>query len=117
MSCCSGLVYYLTCAWTACQGRPCMRTFILPFTCCQSSCFLQVSRLDPVAKIDAQLVQSLAPIPAFPSPLFRDIHHGQIQNLEQGIIGWENSSLLCHFPKLPVEVLDGIRCVNDLADF
>ena len=24
--------------------------------------------------------------------------------------------MLCHFPKLPVEVLDGIRCIYDLAD-
>ena len=43
MSCCSGLVYYLTCAWTACQGRPCMRTGSSEFISGRDSMLIDLS--------------------------------------------------------------------------
>lgn len=57
--------------------------------------------------------------PVLPSsgPFFRDIHHGQIQHLEQAVISWENSLGLGHFPELPVEALNGVSRIDEPTQF
>ena len=41
---------------------------------------------------------------------------GQINELEQCHVVWEHPLSFCHFPNLPMEALDGVGGVNQLAD-
>ena len=52
--------------------------------------------------------------PVFSSacPFLRDVDGGQIQHLEQAVIGWENALVFGHFPELTVKSLDSVRRVN-----
>ena len=70
-------------------------------------------------KMNHQLVQNLAPVPGsgFSNPFLRTIHHCQIQQFEQCIIGREDGSAFGYLTELTVDVLDGIRCIDDFSQF
>lgn len=63
--------------------------------------------------LDAQL--SVDPDPILPpaGPLFRNIHHCQMQHLEGTFIRRKDGFYLCCLAELPVEVLDGIGHVDE----
>ena len=63
-----------------------------------------------------QLIKGLTPVPAPSDPLFYDIHHGQIQQFEQGRTCREDRPILCYFPQQVVKVLYGIGGINQLSD-
>ena len=45
-------------------------------------------------------------------PLFRNIHHSQIEHFKQAVISRKNRLGFCHFPKLTVEALNGVSGIN-----
>lgn len=49
-----------------------------------------------------------APVLASADPLFRSIHHCQIQHLQKTVIGGKYGLYLCHFPALAVESFNGM---------
>ena len=49
-------------------------------------------------------------------PLFRDIHHCQIQHLQQAVIGGKNRLGLGHLAQLTIKSLDGVGGVNQSPD-
>lgn len=49
------------------------------------------------------------------SPFFRNIHHGQIQHFQQAVIRREYRLFPGHFPKLPVEALDRVGRIDQVA--
>lgn len=51
-----------------------------------------------------------------PRPLFCDVHYGQVQYFQQGIIGRKNRLGFGHFPQMSVEIFDGIDGVNQRPD-
>ena len=58
-----------------------------------------------------------APILSAASPLFRDVHHGQIQHFQKAVIGWEHGFSFGHLAKLTIEFLNGIGRVNQPPHF
>ena len=70
-----------------------------------------------VSKEDRQLGVDQAPILSAASPLFRDVHHSQIQHFQKAVIGWEHGFSLGHLAKLTVESLNGIGRVNQPPHF
>ena len=62
----------------------------------------------PVGEENRQLSIDPAPILPAACPLFRDIHHGQIQHLEQTVIRGKHGLGFGHLPQLTVESLDGV---------
>ena len=59
----------------------------------------------PVGKVDVQLGVNHTPVLASACPFSGDIHHGQIQHLQQAVIRRENSLGLGHLPQLAVKPL------------
>ena len=53
-----------------------------------------------------------APILPPASPLFRDVHHRQIQHFKQAVIRRKDGFRLGHFAELPVEPLNGVGGVD-----
>ena len=53
-----------------------------------------------------------APILPPSGPLFRDVHHGKIQHLEQAVVGGKNGFGLCHLAKLAVKSLNCIGGID-----
>ena len=49
-----------------------------------------------------------APVLTPASPLFRNVHHGQIQHFQQTVICGEHSFCFGYFPELAVKALNGI---------
>ena len=76
---------------------------------------IYVGRGNSAIKIDTQLVQGLSPVPAGSGPFFCDIAHSQIQDFEQGIVRRKDGLGLRYLAELAVEILYGIRGVNDFA--
>ena len=68
-----------------------------------------------VGKIDGHLGVDHAPILPPTGPLFRNIHHRQIQHLEHAVIGGEHRFCLGHFAKLTVEAFNGIGGIDEPA--
>ena len=50
-------------------------------------------------------------------PLFRNIHHRQIQHFQQAVVRWEDGFCLGDFSQLAVEALDGISRIDQPPDF
>ena len=70
----------------------------------------------PVGKIDCQLGMDHAPVLAPSGPFSCNVHHGQIQHLQQAVVGGKNGLGFRHLPKLAVEALNGVGGVNQPAD-
>ena len=68
-------------------------------------------------KIDGQLRVDHAPVLPPSRPLFRDVHHRQIQHFQQAVICRENRFGLGYFAKLAVKTLNGIGGINQPPDF
>ena len=62
-------------------------------------------------KIDGHLGMDQAPILPSPSPLFRNIHHGQIEHFQQAIIGRKHRFGLGNLTQLAVKALN---CVGGI---
>ena len=56
------------------------------------------------------------PVLAAACPLFRDVHHGQIQHFQQAVICGEHGFGLGHLTKLAVKSLNGVGGVDQAAD-
>lgn len=92
----------------ACQGPPRRRVFIFTLVHATAPCLYQVFRLNPILKINAELIQRLTPVPSFAGPFLGDINHSQIQRFEQGIICRKDALGLCYFPELTIEIFNCI---------
>ena len=57
-----------------------------------------------------------APVLPPTCPLFRNIHHGQIQHLQQAVIGWEHGFRLGNLAELAVKALNGVGGVDHSAN-
>ena len=68
-----------------------------------------------LGKIDGYLSVDQAPVLPPPSPLFRNVHHGQIQHFQQAVIGGKDGLGLGHLAQLAVETLDGIGGIDQPA--
>ena len=58
-----------------------------------------------------------APVLPPTRPLFRNIHHRQIQHFQQTVVCGENALGFCNLPQLPVKALDRVRGIDQTADF
>lgn len=58
-----------------------------------------------------------APVLPPTCPLFRNIHHRQIQHFQQTVVRRENALGFCDLPQLPVKALDRVRGIDQTADF
>ena len=70
-----------------------------------------------ILKIDRQIRVNSAPILTSASPLFRDVHHCQIQHLKQAVIRREDGLCFGNFPQLAVEAFYRIGRINQLSQF
>ena len=57
-----------------------------------------------------------APVLPPTRPLFRNIHHRQIQHFQQTVVCLENALGFCNLPQLPVKALDRVRGIDQTAD-
>ena len=57
------------------------------------------------------------PIMPVAGPFFRDILCGQIKELQQAVIGREDSAAFGDFPKLTIEPLNGIGSIDYFPHF
>lgn len=69
-----------------------------------------------VLKINSHLSADHAPILAPPGPLFRDIHHGQMQHFQEVVIPRKDGFRPGALSQLAVESLDCIGGINQPAD-
>lgn len=69
-----------------------------------------------LGEVDSHLGVDHTPVLPTSGPLFRDIHHGQIQHFQQAVIGGEHGFGFGHLAQLAVEALDGIGGVNQPPD-
>ena len=58
-----------------------------------------------LGKIDGHLSVDQAPVLSPSGPLFRNIHHGQVQHFQQAVIGGKDGFSLGHLAQLTVEAL------------
>ena len=58
-----------------------------------------------------------APVLPPTRPLFRNIHHRQIQHFQQTVVCRENALGLCDLPQLPIKAFDRVRGIDQTADF
>lgn len=58
-----------------------------------------------------------APVLLQTRPLFRNIHHRQIQHFQQTVVCRENALGFCNLPQLPVKALDRVRGIDQTAVF
>ena len=70
-----------------------------------------------ILKIDRQIRVNSAPILTSASPLFRDVHHCQIQHLKQAVIRREDGLCFGYLAKLAVEAFYRIGRINQLSQF
>lgn len=68
-----------------------------------------------LGKVDGHLGVDQAPVLPPSSPLFRNIHHGQIQHFQQAVIGGKDGLGLGHLAQLAVETLNGVGGVDQPA--
>ena len=65
-----------------------------------------------LGKVDGHLGVDQAPVLPPSGPLFRNIHHGQIQHFQQAVIGGKDGLGLGHLAELAVEALNGIGGID-----
>lgn len=58
-----------------------------------------------------------APVLPPTRPLFRNIHHREIQHFQQTVVCRENALGFYNLPQLPVKALDRVRGIDQTADF
>lgn len=58
-----------------------------------------------------------APILSVTCPLFRNIHHRQIQHFQQTVVCQENALGFCDLPQLPIKTFNRVRGIDQTADF
>ena len=63
-----------------------------------------------------KLAHDQSPVERLPDPLGCYVLHGQIQNLEKGIISRENRPVLRDLPELSVETLDGFGGIDQFPE-
>ena len=57
-----------------------------------------------------------APVLSPPAPLFRTIHHGQIQHFQQAVIGRKDGfGLVGNLAELAIKALNGVGGVDESA--
>ena len=66
-----------------------------------------VKPIQPVGEEYFQLGINLPPVLPAARPLFRDDDHGEVQHLEQAVVGGENKLGFDDFSELPVEIFNG----------
>ncbi len=69
-------------------------------------------RRQTLSKIDGQLRMDAAPVLPSTCPLFRNIHHRQIQHFQQTIVCRENALGFCDLPQLPIKAFDRVRGID-----
>ena len=69
-----------------------------------------------LGKVDSHLGVDQAPVLPPAGPLFRNIHHRQIQHFQQTVVCLENALGFCNLPQLPVKALDRVRGIDQTAD-
>ena len=72
---------------------------------------------DTLSEIDGQLRMDAAPVLPPTCPLFRNIHHRQIQHFQQTVVCLENALGFCDLPQLPIKAFDRVRGIDQTADF
>ena len=88
-----------------------------PFTLDGRAVFCYVPLLrHPVRVIDRKLGVDHRPVLSPARPLFCDVQHGQIQHLEQAVIGRKNRLGFGHFSQLTVESLDGVGGIDQPSE-
>ena len=70
-----------------------------------------------LSEIDGQLRMDAAPILLTTRPLFRNIHHRQIQHFQQTVVCRKDALGFCDLPQLPVKAFDRVRGIDQTADF
>lgn len=70
----------------------------------------------PLPKEDGQLPVDCTPVLTPSCPFPGNVHHGQIQHLEQAVIGGEYGFGFRHLPELAVEAFNSIGGVDQLPD-
>ena len=65
-----------------------------------------------LGEVDSHLHVDHTPVLPPAGPLFRDVHHGQIQHFQQAVVGGKYGFGFGHLAQLTVEALDGIGGVN-----
>ena len=66
-------------------------------------------------KVDRQLRMDHAPVLPPSRPLFRDVHHRQIQHFQQAVICWKHRFGPGHLAQLAVETLYGVGGIDQPA--
>lgn len=61
-----------------------------------------------LGKVDGHLGMDDTPVLPPPSPLFRNVYHGQIQHFPQAVIGGKDRFSLGHLAELAVKALNGV---------
>ena len=65
-----------------------------------------------LGKVDSHLGMDQAPVLPPSSPLFRNIHHSQIQHFQQAVIGGKDGLGLNHLAQLAVKTLNGVGDID-----
>ena len=68
-----------------------------------------------LGKVDGHLGVDQAPIMPPSGPLFRNVHHGQVQHFQQAVIGGKDRLGLGHLAQLAIKPLNGIGGVDQPA--
>lgn len=63
-------------------------------------------------QVDSHLGVDHTPVLPPAGPLFRDVHHGQVQHFQQAVVGGEHGFGFGHLAQLAVETLNGVGSVN-----
>ena len=104
---CRSLAHTITAIPFWCQGQRRKPLFIYPW--CRGGLLLVGHS---ILKIDRQIRVNSAPILTSASPLFRDVHHCQIQHLKQAVIRREDGLCFGYLAKLAVEAFYRIGRIN-----
>lgn len=95
------------------------KPFIGAFVCERADPWLPTSEVllgQPLGKVHRQLSVNNAPILPPAGPLFRNIHHCQIQHFKQTVIGRKHRFWLSYLPELTVEALNGVSGIDESPD-
>ena len=71
----------------------------------------------PVSKIDSQLSVDYTPILAPARPFLGNVHHGQVQHLQQAVVRGKNRLGFGHLPELAIKALNGVGGIDQPPDF
>ena len=70
-----------------------------------------------LSEVDRQLRMDPAPVLPATRPLFRNVHHRQIQHFQQTVVCRENTLGFGDLSQLPIKAFDRVRGIDQTADF